>query len=115
MRCSDCRRVITARRKRTTDCAFGYKYTAKGTMIVNAKHECGAECSWSWQEAQAWNPPYIMLTPSGEMKRMQHRLVPVPPCVNCDRPRRDHWAVKSDADGNLLGFGQIKECQYAAA
>ena len=103
---------MAARPKRTADCAFGYKYTTKGAMIVNGKHEChGLACHWTGVEALAWNPPIKVC---GTLT-MQTRLVPVPPCVNCDRTRRDHWTVKSDDDGNLLGFGQIEECRYAAA
>ncbi len=95
-------------------CPFGWKYTAKGKKIRDRRHTCGPECSWTGQEALAWasETPY-KIAPGVEILP---RLVPVPPCVNCDRKRSDHWEPAADpVTGRLTGYRAIKECKYTPA
>lgn len=97
---------------RKPDCPYGWKYGAKGRMR-NRKHTCGPECSWTAAEALASNPPYSISTPDGHIVTVQSRIVPVPPCANCDRRRSDHWEPAADkVTGRLTGYRAIKECQY---
>ena len=94
---------------RRPDCRFGWKYGKKGATR-NRKHVCGPECSWTARECLDWNPPIKV---RGKLT-MQTRLVPVPPCANCDRTRADHWEPAADkVTGRLTGYRAIKECKYA--
>ncbi|MCH7923282.1 MAG: hypothetical protein IH975_09645 [Nitrospinae bacterium] len=107
--------VNTPARRRTNgrkpaDCRFGLKYGKSGATR-NRKHQCGPECGWTGQEALAWlgRTPY-RIAPGVEI---MSQLVPVPPCVNCDRTRSDHWEPAADpATGRLTGYRAIKECEY---
>ena len=98
------------RRASKDTCAYGWKYTAKGTRTRNRKHVCTGVCSWSGEEALAWlrDTPY-KIAPGVEILA---RLIPIPACAKCDRSRSDHWEAVSDEDGRLQGFRAIEECQY---
>ena len=110
--------VSTPTRRRTngTACPYGYKPTKSG-MVRNRKHTCGPECSWTARECLDWASaaPYKVSDTDGHAITIQSRLVPVPPCAKCDRPRRDHWETVAGDDGRFQGFRQIEACQYTAA
>lgn len=112
-RCTDCNRIIAARRKsagKSPTCPFGWKY-GKAGATVNRKHECGPECSWDWGMVKDW----LNLTPYPGFAEPP-RLIPVPACTRCDRKRSDHWIPAADkVTGHLTGYKPIKECVYAAA
>ena len=95
-------------------CPFGWKYTAKGKQIRDSRHMCGPECSWTAAEAFAWLRETPYRTSPGV--KVLPRLVPAPPCVNCDRKRSDHWEPAADpVTGRLTGYRAIKECKYTPA
>ena len=98
--------------RKANDCRFGYKYGAKGQLQRNRKHRCGPECSWGVEEVREWlrTTPY-KIAPGVEILS---RLVPVPPCANCSRPRSDHWEAVADDNGRLQGFREIAACQYTS-
>ncbi|MCH8007546.1 MAG: hypothetical protein IIC91_01650 [Chloroflexi bacterium] len=106
--------VSTPTRRRTngTACPYGYKPTKSG-MVRNRKHTCGPECSWSSEEALEWlrETPY-KIAPGLEI---MSRLVPVPPCAKCDRPRSNHWEAVAGNNGRFQGFRRIPECDYTPA
>ena len=107
-------RLPPLRKAPSKACPFGWKYSAKGKRQRNRKHVCGPECSWSSAEALAWlrETPY-KIAPGVEI---MSRLVPIPPCANCDRKRSDHWEPAADSvTGRLTGYRAIKECTYEPA
>ncbi len=99
--------------RKANDCRFGYKYGAKGQLQRNRKHQCGPECSWDQSQVSEWLriTPY-KIAPGVEILS---RLVPVPPCANCNRRRSDHWEAVANDAGLFVGFRQIEACQYTAA
>ncbi len=99
--------------RKPADCRYGYKYGARGQLMRNRKHQCGPECSWDNGQVSEWlrTTPY-KVAPGVEILS---RLVPVPPCANCDRSRSDHYEAVSNGAGLFAGFREIKECSYRAA
>ncbi len=92
-------------------CPFGWKYSAKGKQTRDRRHTCGPECSWGPEEVRHW----LATTPYPGFDSPP-RLVPVPPCANCDRKRSDHWEPAADpVTGRLTGYRAIKECTYTPA
>ena len=98
---------------RKPNCRYGRKYTKNG-VTRNRKHQCGPECQWTTKQCLEWaHKPITMLTPSGKLIQVARRLVPLPPCANCDRTRADHWEPAADKQtGRLTGYRAIKECTY---
>ena len=98
------------RRASKDTCAYGWKYTSKGTRTRNRKHTCGPECSWGPEDVRDWlaTTPY-KIAPGVEILS---RLIPIPACAKCDRSRSDHFEAVSDENGRLQGFRAIEECQY---